>query len=149
VYSKTVVLSASSAKTTTGTETNFFSLPQPAIGADFLLNVSATSSPTSLIVTVQKGWQDIAAGDTVIGGTTTGSMNWIDQWTFTTMSTTGSRQLSVGNIYATSETAWKQNAASSNTQNAGPLGDLFRIAWQISGTSFTFSVLGKFYFQYA
>lgn len=152
LQTRTVLLTSSTARTTSSTETNYVVLPAPALNADLFLNVvSLTGSAATLLVTIQKGWLDLANADITINQGTTGSVNWIDQWSFTTVTTsTGSRQLSLGTT-GNSETAWKQNAIASNTQNAGPLGDMFRIGWQIgispgSSPSASFSVVGKFYY---
>ena len=149
LQTRTVVLSSSVSRLTSSTETNYVTLPGPAVGADIFLNVtSLTGSGATVLVAIQKGWLDIANSDGTIGNTTTGSVNWVDQWAFTTVTTsTGSRQLSLGTS-ANSESAWKQNTITTNVQNAGPLGDLFRVAWQVAGTTpnVSFTVVGKFYF---
>jgi len=147
---KTVLLSSSVSRTTSSTETNYAILPAPAQGADILLNVtSLTGTGATVIVVIQKGWRDLANTDSTVGIETTGNINWVDQWAFTSVNTsTGSRQLSLGTT-GNSETAWKQDAIASNTQNAGPLGDMFRVAWIISGAfspTASFSVVGKFYY---
>src|ERR1041385_5840036 len=145
----TVLLSSSVSRTTSSNESNYAILPDPAVGADIFLNVtSLTGSSATVIVSIQKGWLDLANTDSVIGTGTTGSINWVDQWAFTSVNTsTASRQLSIGTT-GNSESAWKQGNISSNTQNAGPPGDMFRVAWQVSGTSpnASFSVVGKFYY---
>jgi hypothetical protein len=145
----TVLMSSSVSRTTSTTETNFVVLPSCAQGADIFLNVgSLTGSGATLIVAIQKGWVDLASTDSVIGVATSGTINWIDQWSFTQVTTsTGTRHLSLGTS-GNSENAWAQDALATNIQQAGPLGDLFRVSWQVGGTTpvASFSVVGKFYF---
>lgn len=147
--SATVVLQPSTTKIATGVAANHWNATEVAWAADIIMVVSAASgtSPT-LIVALQKGYYAPATGDTTIGSKTTGTLTWIDQWAFTSVAAAGTRQLSIGVSGSTFEGAVTTNSIASNTQHAGPLGDLFRIAWQIGGTnpSFTFSVTGKFYF---
>ncbi len=146
---RTVLLTSSVSRTTSSNETVYTVLPACAVGADLFLNVtSLTGSGGTLIVSVQKGWLDLANSDVTIGVGTTGALNWIDQWSFTqTTTSTASRHLSLGTT-GNSENAWAQGTLASNTQQAGPIGDMFRIAWQVGGTtpSASFSVVGKFYF---
>ena len=143
-----------SAVTTSGTQANFWMIPGggAAVGADFLLNVSAASgtNPT-LIVTIQKGWLDVGTSDTSdTGDQTTGSMNWIDQWSFAQQTGTTSIpiQLCLGTT-GNSQNAGTQNTMSANTQHAGRLGQFFRVAHQIGGTNtptFTYTVVAVFDF---
>lgn len=152
--SRTVIMQPSAAQTSTGTAgaNNYVTLPSPAWGAWFFLECTAVSGTTpTLIVTIQDGWLDIGSGDTAIGWSPTGSENFVDGRSFTQITGTANRIMKVGTLSGQSnvyEAAFSQNALASNTQTAGPLGDTFRVAWQITGSSpsFTFSVLGKFFF---
>lgn len=145
---RTVVLSPSTSKTATATETGFVVFPAAAIGAIILLECTGggTNSP-ALTVTIQQGILGIAAGDTSAGKDTSGSYTWDDAYSFATVTlSVTSRILRLGTTTSNTERTASANALGQSVLTGGPLGDAFRVSWQMTGSAVTFAVVGKFFF---
>ncbi len=147
----TVLMTSSVARTTSSNETNTVRLPQSASGVDLVLNVtSLTGNAATLIVVIQKGWIDLSSTDGVIGNGTTGVENWMDFATFATVSTSTAFQYLplVQTMTSTKAITITQGSMAPNTQVSGIPGDLFRVAWNVGGTTpvASFSVVASFYY---
>ena len=135
---RTVVLLPNAARTASG-QGNLITIPGRFTAAKIRLRVSAASgtSPT-LNVFIQDGMRDIETGD-IEGTDVGGSYVWDDFAAFTQMTAAGNNYIRVvggGNVVH----AGSDSALSAASVRNGPIGDVWRIDWNIAGTnpSFTF-----------
>ena len=133
VRGQVVTISASSAKTTSG-NSGVVQLPFPD-QATFILNVTASSSPTTLDVYLQTSpdagttWYDFAHY-TQVGAVST-SIQAVQWCRFASAATNDTQVIATGDAAL---------AAAKVVQ--GPIVDAyFRAKWVIAGTSYTFSML--------
>ena len=139
---RTIVLLPSVARTASG-QGLLVTIPGRFTAAKIRLRVSAASGTSeTLDVLIQDGMKDIQTG-ALEGTDTTGSYIWDDFAAFTQMTAAGNRYVRVvggGNV----EHAASDSALAAGVRN-GPIGDVWRIDWNISGTnpSFTFFVLAQ------
>ncbi len=139
---RTVVLLPSVARAASG-QGLLVTIPGRFTAAKIRLSVSAASGTSeTLDVLIQDGMRDIQTG-ALEGTDVTGSYVWDDFAAFTQVTGTGSRYIRVvggGNI----EHAASDSALAAGVRN-GPIGDVWRVDWNIGGTnpSFTFYVLAQ------
>jgi hypothetical protein len=127
-------ISAASAKTTSG-NSGVLNLPDPD-AAMFILNVTASSSPTTLDVYLQHSpdsgttWYDFAHF-TQVGAVATSiqAMNW-------------DRKSDATNAASTAVTVTGDAAIAASVVISAPIvASQFRAKWVIAGTSYTFSLI--------
>lgn len=139
---RTIVLLSSAVRTASG-QGNLVTIPGRFTAAKIRVRVSAASGTSeTLDVLIQDGMRDIETGN-LEGTDVGGSYVWDDFAAFTQMTATGNRYIRVvggGNV----EHAASDSALSAGVRN-GPIGDVWRVDWNIAGTnpSFTFYVLAQ------
>jgi len=140
---RTIVLLPSVARTSSG-QGNLVTIPGRFTAAKIRLRVSAASGTSeTLNVFIQDGMRDIETGD-IEGTDVGGSYVWDDFAAFTQMTGTGNNYIRVvggGNVVH----AGSDSALSAGTVRNGPIGDVWRVDWNIAATtpSFTFYVLAQ------
>lgn len=139
---RTIVLLPSAARTTSG-QGLLVTIPGRFTAAKIRLRVSAASGTSeTLDVFIQDGMRDIEAGD-LEGTDVGGSYVWDDFAAFDQMTAAGNDYIRVvggGNVVH----AGSDSALATGVRN-GPIGDVWRVDWNIGGTnpSFTFFVLAQ------
>jgi hypothetical protein len=140
---RTIVLLSSAARTSSG-QGVLVTIPGRFTAAKIRLRVSAASGTSeTLNVFIQDGMRDIETGD-LEGTDVGGSYVWDDFAAFTQMTGAGNNYIRVvggGNVVH----AGSDSALSAASVRNGPIGDVWRVDWNIGGTnpSFTFYVLAQ------
>jgi len=141
--SRTMVLLASVVRTASGQGGIIVPIGR-FTSARIWLNVTAASGTSeTLNVLIQDGMRDIQAG-AVEGDATAGAYVWDDYGAFDQMTAVGTdyiRTVGGGNVVHTGS----DSALTAGTVRNGPIGDVWRVDWNIAGTnpSFTFYVLAQ------
>jgi len=144
INSREIVLLQPTTATASGNGVDI-NIPMGYLGAMIALNVTAASgtSPT-LNVFVQNKFT-LAAVTDLNGQFPLGTGTYDDLAAFAQMTTTGTRVFRILQGFGSTENALTQAALTAASARTGPIGDLWRVAYNIGGTSpsFTFSVTAK------
>lgn len=148
------VMASRAGETASRTETAYVSLPRPAEGATFSLDVQTASG--TIRGFIQKGFRHpdtivnrtTTVGDGGLLGDTSDFTVWADWVAFTSTTTAGTQYFGVVRTSTASATATTTAAMGNNMIAGGPLGSLFRAAVRISDSSptFTYQIIGEFEF---
>lgn len=143
---RTMVVVPPLLRSASGTSGNITITDQYYSGFIAMVDVTATSSPTSLDVFIQRGLKSAAATD-IEQGQALGALVFDDYARFGPIAATGRYMITVNNTSGLTAVHNLQDAtlaASANAVVSGPIGGLWRIKWVMVGTSYTFSVVVNF-----
>ncbi len=120
-------------------------IPMGYLGAIIGLNVTAASGTSPTLNVFVQNKMTLAAGTDLNGQFPTGSTAYDDLAAFNTASGAGLRVFRILQGFGNVESQQVQAGLAPGTARTGPIGDLWRIAYTVAGTSpsFTFSVTAK------